>query len=277
MKDTVIVYHGNCPDGFGGAYSAWKKFGDSASYIPVYHGYPSPEGLTGKEIYIIDFSYPDGVLLEIEKNAKRLVVLDHHEGVQTLVEAVKEHVYDSNRSGTGIAWEYFHPGVPLPRLLAYIQDNDLWRHALPHYKEVGAYMSIVAFEFDVFEKIVLKAESEEGFKEIIEKGKAYAEYYDYMCKNYANQAEEVDFDGYKILAVTAPRIFRSEVGHILATRKPPFAIVWYPNAGKWHFSLRGDGSIDLTEVAKKHGGNGHPNAASFQLPLGSPLPFTSSK
>ncbi|MDP4020753.1 MAG: hypothetical protein Q8P58_01800 [Candidatus Adlerbacteria bacterium] len=274
MKDIVILYHANCPDGFGGAYAAWKKFGNKAEYIAVYHGDPPPQGLEDKEVYIVDFSYPNGKLLEIEKNAKRLVVLDHHEGVEEEVNKVREYVYDASRSGTGIAWEYFHPGVPLPRLLAYIQDADLWKFERPHAKEVAAFVSSLKFDFKTFDPIVAKAETEEGFREIVEKGKAYREYFDYVCDKIIEQAEEVEFDGYKIYAVSAPRLFRSEVGNRLARMKGPFAVVWYPHHSKWHLSLRGDGSIDLSKLAQKYGGNGHPNAASIQLPLDTPLPFT---
>ncbi|OGC84737.1 hypothetical protein A3F55_02675 [Candidatus Adlerbacteria bacterium RIFCSPHIGHO2_12_FULL_53_18] len=273
MKNIVVLYHASCPDGFGGAYSAWKKFGENAEYIPVYHGDPPPN-VTGKEVYIVDFSYPKETLLKLEVGAKRLVVLDHHEGAEEAVVAVREHVYDSTRSGTGIAWEYFHPGIPLPRLLAYIQDADLWKFERPHAKEVASFVSSLKFEFDLFDPIVQKAETEEGFAEIVAKGKAYREYYDYICDKIIEQAEEVEFEGYRIYAVNAPRLFRSEVGNRLARMKGPFAVVWYPNHGKWHFSLRGDGTIDLTKVAQKYGGNGHTNSASFQLPLDKPLPFT---
>jgi nanoRNase/pAp phosphatase (c-di-AMP/oligoRNAs hydrolase) len=41
----------------------------------------------------------------------------------------------------------------------------------------------------------------------------------------------------------------------------------------WHFSLRGDGSIDLSKVAQTYGGNGHKSAASFRLPFGASFPF----
>jgi oligoribonuclease NrnB/cAMP/cGMP phosphodiesterase (DHH superfamily) len=273
MKDIVILYHGNCPDGFGGAYSAWKKFGDSAEYIAVYHADPPPN-LTDKEVYVVDFSYPEGKLLEIQKHNKRLVVLDHHEGAEESVREVTEHVFDKTRSGTGIAWEYFHPGEPLPRLLAYIQDNDLWKFERPHAKEVSAFVSSLKFEFEPFDPIVQKAETEEGFKDMVDKGRAYREYFEYVCDQIVATAQEIEFEGMRILATNSPRLFRSEVGHRLAKMKGPMAIVWYPHHGNWHFSLRGDGSIDLTKVAQKYGGNGHPNSASFQLPLGSPLPFT---
>jgi nanoRNase/pAp phosphatase (c-di-AMP/oligoRNAs hydrolase) len=68
-------------------------------------------------------------------------------------------------------------------------------------------------------------------------------------------------------------MFRSDLGNILATKKPPFSIVWYFSGGMWHYSLRGDGSIDLTGIVKKYGGSGHKSAAAFDLPADAPQPF----
>ena len=50
-----ILYHGNCPDGFGAALVAWLVYGDNAIYIPVYHNQPVPE-ITSKKVIIIDAS-----------------------------------------------------------------------------------------------------------------------------------------------------------------------------------------------------------------------------
>ena len=35
-----------------------------------------------------------------------------------------------NRSGDHMPWDYFHPAEPLPDLIAYIEDKDLWRFRL---------------------------------------------------------------------------------------------------------------------------------------------------
>ncbi len=274
MKDTVILYHGSCLDGFGAAFAAYKKFGDAASYIAVYHNDAPPQGLEGKEVYILDFSYLKPVLLELEKKTKKLVVLDHHSGTQEAVEAVREHIFDNDRSGSGIAWGYFHPEVPLPRLLAYIQDNDLWRHSLPHHQEAGAYLTTAEFTFEEFEKLLTEFADDATFAKMLERGAIYGDYFGYVCRWILKQAQEVQFDDYKILAVNAPRLFRSEVGNLLAKQKGPFSIVWYPNQGKWHYSMRGDGSVDLAKLAEKYGGNGHHNAASFRRPMSEPFLFT---
>ncbi|KKP97901.1 MAG: Phosphoesterase, DHHA1 [Parcubacteria group bacterium GW2011_GWD2_38_12] len=272
-EKIIIIYHGDCHDGFGGAFAAWKKFGDSAAYIPA-HDRAQPEiDITGKETYIIDFSYPKETLLELEQKAERLIVLDHHISAKESVQAVREHIFDNNLSGAGIAWKYFHPETQIPRLLAYVQANDLWRFTLPHSREVGKFLSTVNFSFSDWEKLAQRFENENDLRSITEHGEIYCEYFDFICDDLVKQAELVEFDGHKVLAVNAPRIFRSELGHKLALKHPPFAIVWGEHQGIWQFSLRGDGSIDLTEIAGRYGGGGHKNASAFRLPLDAPLPF----
>src|SRR3989338_10708254 len=81
-KDIAVLYHGSCPDGFGGAYAAWKKFGDTAEYIPVKHGWPVPEGLAGRKVFILDFSYPQEEMDFIVETAGSVTILDHHLGAR---------------------------------------------------------------------------------------------------------------------------------------------------------------------------------------------------
>ena len=276
-KNPVILYHASCPDGFGAAYAAWKKFGDAAEYIPLRHGDPAPANLDGRVVYFVDFSYPKQILLDIERRAERLVVLDHHMGAKADVEAVREHVFDNDRSGSGITWDYFHSGTPLPRLLAYIQDNDIWKHELPQWEEVGAFISTIPLgDFEKFDGIVARMQNETEFACIQEKGAVYAEYFSFICNALADKSREVEFEGQKVFAVniSAPQFLQTEVGHILANRRGPFGIVWSFGPAGWNVSLRGNGEIDLAALAQKFGGNGHHNAAGFQRPANEPLPFT---
>ena len=41
-NNTFILYHKNCPDGFGSALAAYSYFGNKAKYIPVNYHEPVP-------------------------------------------------------------------------------------------------------------------------------------------------------------------------------------------------------------------------------------------
>ena len=48
---NVVIYHANCNDGFGAAYSAWKLLGNRAEYHAASHGSPPPD-VTGKRVAV---------------------------------------------------------------------------------------------------------------------------------------------------------------------------------------------------------------------------------
>jgi oligoribonuclease NrnB/cAMP/cGMP phosphodiesterase (DHH superfamily) len=159
MKNIVILYHAKCADGFGSAYAAWKKFGDIAEYIAVRDRKVPPAELAEKDVYILDFSYPSEVFAEIEHGAKSLTVIDHHKGVEKEVRALKNHVFDTGHSGAVLSWNYFHPSVPVPKLLAYIEDADIWKFELPHSREMSAAIHVSEFDFVRWETLVDELET----------------------------------------------------------------------------------------------------------------------
>ncbi|HEC32940.1 MAG TPA: hypothetical protein ENI63_01615 [Candidatus Kaiserbacteria bacterium] len=273
-KKIIILYHAKCFDGFGAAWAAYKKFGDTAEYIPVGNRFTPPSGLDGKEVYIVDFSYPKETLLDIQKRAKKLIIIDHHKSAKDDVESVANHIFDNNHSGAVLTWNYLHTNLPVPTLLKHIEDGDLWNFALPHTKDVIQVLGLMPFEFHAWDIFAKQLEDESVYNKIIKKGAIFKEHWDGLVNQIAEGAQEVEFEGYKVYAINASRIFRSSLGHILAIKKPPFAIVWYHrNDHTLSFSLRGDGSIDLAELAKKYGGGGHHDAASFEVSNSVQLPF----
>ncbi|MBU1755226.1 hypothetical protein KKH81_03030, partial [Patescibacteria group bacterium] len=180
MERTLILYHGNCPDGFSGAYAAWKKFGDTAEYLPLNRGGEVPDGVEGADVYMIDFTCTKPVMDEILARAASLVVLDHHMGVKEIVESMPEYVFDTERSGATIAWSYFHPTIPVPLFLQFIEDEDIYRHAMPDTPYVRAYLDVRPYSFEDWDNIVNTLENPDTRDEIIEKGKTYAEYFALM-------------------------------------------------------------------------------------------------
>lgn len=273
----VVLYHGNCPDGFGGAYAAWKKFGDSAEYHSLSRTSPRPETLNDAEVYFIDFCYPQEVMDEYVAQAGRSVMLDHHKGVEDVIRSMPEYVYDADKSGASIAWEYFHSGEPMPKLLQYVEDDDLFRFALPDTKAVIGYLAVQPHTFELWDAIAHDLEHPEHAPKFLEKLHTYREYFDLLVEYTASRAKPVLFEGHEVYLVTVTPLkpFVSAVGNALRTKHPPFALLAHAFPGGMRVSMRGDGSVDLTKIAQKYGGNGHPSSAAFSLNWGEPLPWTS--
>lgn len=272
-KNIVILYHGGCPDGFGSAYAAWKKFGDTAEYIPVKHGRPAPEGLTKKNLYFADFCYPKEIMDRLVSEAASVTVLDHHLGNRNVVESMPRYVFDEKRSGATIAWSYFHPGVPVPMLLRYVEDGDLYVFKLPDSRAAIAYLYAQPFHFDVWDTLSARLENDAEHAALIERGKVYAEHFAILVEQISNKATLVSFEGFECYLATAADMFASDVGNRLAHIKPPLGIIVNFHGDVLNVSLRSDPSVDVSALARKYGGNGHPQASAFRLKWGDPLPW----
>jgi len=272
-KKIAVLYHGGCPDGFGGAYVAWKKFGDTAEYIPAKHGSPVPEGLAGKRLYFIDFSYPQDLMNEILKTAESVTVLDHHLGTKEVVESIPDHVFDEKRSGATIAWNYFFPDIQVPMLLKYVEDGDLYVFKLPDSRAVLSYIYAHKFAFEEWDDFVKELDDDEKRGPLIEKGRIYAEHFAILVEQISNKATLVSFEGFNCYMATAADMFASDVGNRLAIMKPPLGIVVNLHGDIMNVSLRSDPSVDVSAIARKYGGNGHPQASAFRLKWGDALPW----
>ena len=275
-KQIIVIYHKRCPDGFGAAYAAWKKFGDSAEYIPAGYGDDLPEGLEGKEVYILDFAFENpGAMEHLLEIAKHVVVLDHHESSKELAEKAPDHVFDTKRSGATIAWTYFHPEAPMPRLMQYLEDGDLYRYALPETRDLFSYLVVQADEFAAWDKLAQTLEDDAAREKFLVKAAAYTEYFELLAEISVEAAKKVRFEGIECYFTTAmPSItMRSYIGHKLYEKLPPIALIVSAHPDGFGVSLRGNGSVDVAKIAAKFGGGGHPVSSGFFIPNGTPVPW----
>lgn len=172
---VTVLYHADCPDGFGAAYAAWRRFGDGAAYRPLHHGQPwEMAEIAGHAVYILDFSFPPDVLEAMADLASSVVQIDHHASArQPWADRLSKApdgseryrhpalpltiVFDLGKAGARLAWEYFHPAEPLPLVLRHVEDMDLWRFALPGTRAVSRSLRLLAFEFAAWDDLIRHA------------------------------------------------------------------------------------------------------------------------
>jgi oligoribonuclease NrnB/cAMP/cGMP phosphodiesterase (DHH superfamily) len=278
-KQITVFYHGDCLDGFGAAYAAWKKFGEAAIYVPVQYGHePELAEYAGKEAYFVDFCYPQEVMDRIRDAAKSLVVLDHHEGVRGIA-TLYDGVFDPSRSGATIAWSYFHPDAPTPRLLLNVEDEDLYTFKLPDTRAVGVYLSAQPYDLQIWDGFVKALEDPTEREKFVAKASTYLEYFNHLVEIAVEHAHPIHFEGHTVLlANSVPvRTIKSAIGNAIAKKMPPFGLVASIHPNGVGVSIRGDGSIDVSAIARKYGGNGHPSSSGFRIPWQLPMPFTSAE
>ncbi|MES2931683.1 MAG: hypothetical protein V4682_03225 [Patescibacteria group bacterium] len=273
---TIVFYHGSCPDGFGGAYAAWKKFGDAAEYVALTRDDDPLPDVTGADLYFIDFVYEKGQMDAIAKNANSLMILDHHAGVREVTESFPGSIFDNDRSGATLAWHYFHPEELTPKLLSYVEDDDLFLFKLPDTRGILSYVSVKPYTFESWDELATTLDDPETSEAFLEKIRIYGEYFDILATQAAEHAKLVEFEGHKVyFATTHPfKQMKSLVGNILAKKQGPFALVVAAHPKGFGVSIRGDGSIDVSEIAQRYGGNGHKSSSGFLIPANGPLPWT---
>jgi len=272
MKN-VVLYHGNCFDGMASAWAAWKKFGDDAEYIPVNYGNELPElrqyARSPKDIdlYIVDFSYPRDILVGLKDIFNKLVVLDHHKTAKANCEGLDFCIFDMEKSGARLTWEYFHPMIwdnhtpqGTPKLIQYVEDRDLWRFALPDSEAINAYIQSFPMTLDAYQ--FLWSTLELNFEQCKYQGQAIERYKQTMVETQARAAVMRVIGGCHVPVVNSSILF-SEVGNYLCQHNTaPFAAYYVDRAdGLRQWGLRSIGDFDVSEIAKKYNGGGHKNAA----------------
>lgn len=265
-KNTIVIYHGECPDGFSAAWVAWKKFGDRADYVPAHHQELPPEGLVGKEIYILDFSFPKEIMARIVKENKRVTVIDHHKSAEEAVKMAHEYLYEMNHSGASLAWRFFYPDLTMPWLIRYVEDMDMWKLELPDIFAMTLVLNSINKDFKTWNKLAKDLDDELVREQYINQGNIMLKYENKLVDEIMDSNKEiVRFDGHEVYAINAPHAFASQIGNALCREKPPMAIVWQRSGGRTEVSLRSEGDVDVSRIAKKYGGGGHKNAAGFKF------------
>lgn len=262
-----VLYHGNCSDGFTAAWVAHKSLGDEVAYIPVNYGQDPPEMESQSEVYILDFSYPRRVLLDLASQHSRVRVEDHHKTAQADLENLDFCHFDMEHSGAALAWNYFNTRGP-GRLVLYVEDRDLWRFDLPHSREISAFIGSFPFRFDVWDS--LDNELQMDFGVCKREGAAILRAKIQAVEAMAQHVQWAVLGGYRVPVANATVHF-SEVGERLCELHPdaPFAAYYLDRAdGKRQWGLRGrTGGVDVSAVAERYGGGGHAAASGFTTPM----------
>ncbi len=255
----LVIYHGQCRDGFCAAWVARRALAE-AEFYPAAHGQTPPD-VAGREVYVLDFSYPRSTMDRMAEEANSLTVIDHHKTAEEALRGAPYATFDMNRSGAGMAWDFFFPGRSRPWMVDYVEDRDLWRYRLPDSRSVNAYLSVLAFDFTVWD-----VEARDGDIDTATRlGAVVESKTGQYVREVAKNAYRTEFEGHQALVVNAPQVDISELLEHLAMAAP-ISIGWWRRAdGLISYGLRSRGDVDVSAIAKKYGGGGHAQAAGFQL------------
>ena len=281
QKKAVVIYHDNCADGFGAAFIIWRRLKDTAEYIPMNYDATDEERAAlvekckGKVVYLVDFSFPQEVMLALMDNAEHFYWRDHHKTAfeMWLGHYEREMKYencnfnhdillDDNRSGAMLAQDMFGDSWTKD-LAAYIDDRDRWQFKLLDTKAVGAGLwAQRPWSFEQWETFC----TDEGLAHLKQIGNILLQSEAAQVASSMKSARKVGINGTFGVAVNS-NLNISELGNKLCEDpEVHFALIWYMgDKGSIRCSFRSKGSNDVSAIAKRFGGGGHMNAAGCSV------------
>lgn len=267
----LCIYHGNCLDGFGAAWAVRNALGKDVEFYKGTHQQAPPD-VKGLDVIIVDFSYKRDVLESMLETAANITIIDHHitaeKDLSGLLSSGKiKGLFDMNKSGAVLAWEWFNPTEEIPQLIQHIQDRDLWQFKLDDTNEILAALASYPFDFSVWDQFMMCEKDE--LVALKQDGIAINRKLQKEIKELiASGVRRMTIGGYDVPVLNAPSSFVSDAGNIMSLNEPFAACYWDHPDGR-SFSLRSKKEgVDVSEIAKQYGGGGHVNAAGFTIDAG---------
>jgi len=261
----VCIYHKHCLDGITSAWIVNRAL-DNVEFIGGSYGtLIDLEAIKDADVYFVDFSCKRDEMLNIIEVANRVIILDHHASAEKELDGLElvEDVFlifDMKRSGAMITWEHFYPGKGTPWVVDIVQDRDLWQFKYPNTKAITAYMFSLEQTFQEWEKLFMFGEDQATkMGEVLET--KFNKDVDSLIDSCTGEAY---LEGHLINVSNVPYLYASEVGN-RTVGDNRFALVYYIHKdGSYRCSLRAKDGIDVSKIAERFGGGGHPNAAGFK-------------
>lgn len=283
-KKRVVISHKNCQDGAGVVavvkhhkdiiLESENNVWDNIEYMFLdYNSFDFQELktiLTGKLVYVGDFSFKDGQLQELEEVVEDIITVDHHKGVYDDVVSDKDNVHvDLTKSGALLAWEFFFGlDIRAPFIIALISDRDLWNffYGLESkalflllkkegHDQIMQYMS----EDEEVSIVQLKDDLEKYIEEVVG-----------LEKSYIKRAEQAI--PYILLNTNLHGLnLTSSVSDILNVvskiKDTPSFAYWFDNEmNAMQFSFRNHkDDVHVNLLAKVIGGDGHVQASGSRV------------
>lgn len=259
---TVCYFHTNCPDGLASAFACFLV-NPHWTYTPI--NYDNEISFPEENKVFVDFCPTFDQIKRMSKDGYSITILDHHKTrEEDFNRALKENlikgIFDLNRSGAGLSYDYFKPPVPRD-LFSMIEDRDLWRFNIEGSRELNAFLNgRLSFQTldeamnDLPKAVQIGATLQRQIDGVVEK----------CCESFAIE----NVCGVDMPVVNSP-MYQSEIcSRLLKLTGHPVSACWYKAGDMYRYSLRSVKGYDCSELAKKYGGGGHAQASGFSVTEG---------
>lgn len=255
-------------DGLAAAWALRKKFPDAAVEFASY-GQPAPKPVD-KHVIIADFSYDRDTLLELARHNKSILVLDHHKSAEAALANVTDWdttgrimtVFSMDFSGAQIVENFYQ--LPKSRVVAYVGDRDLWKFELPNSKEINALLSSREPTFEWLDQAEVLLNTNFPTAQVM--GTVIYEYQLGVARKQAKRFTlRQDAHGRRLGLANITTLISETADVALSTGAFDYVISFFDttDTNQRVYSLRSKGEVDVSLIAKEHGGGGHKNAAGY--------------
>lgn len=282
-----IISHADS-DGRFAAYCAYMALkSQPVEFHEVQYGNkPFPvyiDNLTKEDsVFILDFSYKKEILEKVNEKVGKLVVLDHHKSAKEELEGLPYAHFDMSKSGALLAWEYFNPGMPAPRVCELVNDRDLWtkKWIESNYLESWIRFKGVRLDWSIWDNLT---HNTKYLDDVLAQGKVVYEVEESMIKKVFHSRRHhigvttKDDVACKFVLYNCPGIMHSEVAEAYYNNMDvDMTIGWriIDDGKSVLFNLRSPGRVDVSLVAITIGkmpggidGGGHAAAAGAKMHL----------
>jgi len=286
---TRIIYHSSDLDGHSSGAIARFYFDYVSHDRYTMHAYnygqdlPFEEWKKDDELLFLDVSIqPEDKMIEVMKEWS-VSIIDHHQTTQFLKQYAKNSSLQIGRAACELAWEFFFK-TQAPEFISLLGRYDVWDN-----KDINNWENrILPFQYGIkLEKTnPYYDENYENWKEKFIQHINYKEHHvlnswvketikaGVIALRYSRSINEmgssflchdVEFEGLKFIAANTfiknSQFFENKYNPFI--HDGMFAWTWNGKYNEYSVSIYTTKDIDMSIIAKKHGGGGHKQASGF--------------
>jgi uncharacterized protein len=293
MIKHLVLYHedndGYCSAAIVKKYLDYWNVPGEAKFVPLdYHkvekfldwfeGFMKNQDNNLRNLIILDFSFGENWkrLLNVFP-MENIVWIDHHKNAiendygTNICEA--GGMRDSSNAACMLTWKYFFPYVPAPMAVKLVEDYDIWKFQFGEDTKAFMYATqaggkhITNPESELWEILL----DEEGFG-----AENYSKFINSMLVNgntilrYVKATNEenciakayISYYGESDVRCVVCNYGRGSAIFDSVTHEYDMMVVYWFDGEQYNYSFYSKtGGMDVSIIAREHGGNGHPNAA----------------
>lgn len=268
VPELVVLYHKNCMDGLFAAAVVALKYRESdieKRFIACQYGDEVPDIKDNARVYCVDFSFKRDQLLALEKRTF-LSVYDHHKSTEEELGWLPFFEFDLHECGASLTWLNLFKGEPVPEVIQYVRDRDLWLWEMKHSRDISAGLKVMIATVEDALALLM----DDDLFPVLKAGYWIRKYQQQVVSQMCKHAQVVEVGKLTYALVNTP-VLQSEVGETLVQTGAVnvAAMYCYMNGGDVLVSLRSNNAKadapDVARIAQHYGGGGHKHAAGFRL------------